>query len=705
MDSERQRHSDGKKEASWTVRLAAPNRRFDVRGVDIVRNLKRSAVFAFVFCLLLASVAAHAAATRCEAYWNTTTTAREALWKTIVSGAGNAATVAVMDGGRIVYSEGFGPADRATNRPVTANTRFNIGSTSKMFVAVATLLLADDGKLSVDDPVVKHLPEFVMKDPRYRDITVRMLFNHSSGLPGSTFEFGFALDAKPHAVLLERLKDAKLKHAPGAMGIYCNDGFTLAEMIVERLSGKKFTDFLAERVFGPLDMKNSGPSIGEWRGDVAAYYDADGKKYPSEVVQVYGAGGLSSTAEDLCRFADSFAPGGKHILSDASVAEILKSQPTGITASLKGPAILDAFGWDDAWLTGYKKLGFQVLSKSGGTMFFSTNLAVLPVKRMAVAVSISGHASAEAVTYAVMNALLKDRGLPFPEAPAVRKPVEPQPIPPELLAHAGFYANQDGGARFAFDTTKHALNIFPLKQDASDADEKPLLTLVHNGGFFHDAVKGLKYYFITKDAQTRLVIGDIPRFGGDSPDYLKIGAIDKPVAFAVDVDGKLWLRRNASPFVQVSQGLLMKSSLHRELPGYMTFFGLLRIETPEFAGIAATGSRDQVEIILLGKDGDIRVKGAGFVFSAEGAATPLAAGKTSVTIGAAGDNEWTKLGTGAILSFARPDKGRIVVLKPMDDDPKVLFDSIVDSGEVYAPEGSFVFCAGNPGDAFEITAK
>ena len=241
-----------------------------------MRNPKRTVLFVVVLCLSLASCAAHAAATRCEAYWNTTTTAREALWKTIVSGAGNAATIAVMDGGRIVYSEGFGPADRATNSPVTANTRFNIGSTSKMFVAVATLLLADDGKLSVDDPVAKHLPEFVMKDPRYRDITVRMLFNHSSGLPGSTFEFGFALDAKPHAVLLERLKNATLKHAPGAMGIYCNDGFTLAEMIVERLSGKKFTDFLAERVFGPLDMKNSGPSIGEWLGDVAAYYDHDG---------------------------------------------------------------------------------------------------------------------------------------------------------------------------------------------------------------------------------------------------------------------------------------------------------------------------------------------------------------------------------------------------------------------------------------------
>jgi hypothetical protein len=137
----------------------------------------------------------------------------------------------------------------------------------------------------------------------------------------------------------------------------------------------------------------------------------------------------------------------------------------------------------------------------------------------------------------------------------------------------------------------------------------------------------------------------------------------------------------------------------------MTFFGLLRIETPEHAGIAATGSRDQVEITLLRKDGDVRVKGAGFVFSAEKAAAPLASGKNTVTIGAVGDNEWTKLGAGAILSFSRPENGRVVVLKPMDDDPKVLFDSIVDSGDVYAPEGSFVFCAGKPGDAFEVTAK
>jgi CubicO group peptidase (beta-lactamase class C family) len=88
-----------------------------------------------------------------------------------------------MDGGKIIFSDGFGAADRAEGRNADGRTRFNIGSTSKMFAAAAILILADENRLNLDDPVVRHLPEFVMKDPRYRDITIRMLFNHSSGLP------------------------------------------------------------------------------------------------------------------------------------------------------------------------------------------------------------------------------------------------------------------------------------------------------------------------------------------------------------------------------------------------------------------------------------------------------------------------------------------------------------------------------------------
>ena len=180
-----------------------------------------------VFCILIS--AAGPAAEAAVSYSNTIEAARDAVWKTITSGKGSSATVAVMDGGKIVYSEGFGSAERKTGKSVDRSTRFNIGSTSKMFVATAILLLADEGKVSIDEPVVKYIPEFEMKDRRYRDITVRMLFNHSSGLPGSTFIFGYEPEEDPYKELLQGIKGSNLKHDPGSIGIYCNDGFTLEQ--------------------------------------------------------------------------------------------------------------------------------------------------------------------------------------------------------------------------------------------------------------------------------------------------------------------------------------------------------------------------------------------------------------------------------------------------------------------------------------------
>ncbi|MFA5621604.1 MAG: serine hydrolase domain-containing protein, partial [Thermovirgaceae bacterium] len=268
-----------------------------------------------VLFFIVSLSAAFASGDPAAGYPETVRTARETLWKEATSGGVNSGSVAVMDKGKVVFSEGYGPADRAEGRMVNEKTRFNIGSTSKMFAAVAVLILVDEGKIRLDDPVVKHIPEFRMRDPRYRYITIRMLFNHSSGLPGSTFVFGYSPEGDPHETLLDALRESSLKHDPGAMGIYCNDGFTLAEMIVERVSGKKYIDFLKERMFDPLGMDHTGESIGATGGNVARFYDPGGKKYPLEVVTVLGAGGLSSTAEDLCRFADSFMSSGRQILS------------------------------------------------------------------------------------------------------------------------------------------------------------------------------------------------------------------------------------------------------------------------------------------------------------------------------------------------------------------------------------------------------
>lgn len=211
-----------------------------------------------------------------EPYDKARVVARTGIWKEINSGAAGSATVAIMDGGKVVYAEGFGMADRERSVPVDPQTIFNIGSISKVFTATAIMLLVDDGKVRLDEPVTTYLPEFRMADPRYRDITVRMLLDHSSGLPGTTGQndFGFRYNPDVFPQILANLAQSHLKHAPGAFAPYTNDGFSLAEMVVERVSGQRFLDFLAQRVFTPLAMPDTGAGVGDRPGrTAAAWYD------------------------------------------------------------------------------------------------------------------------------------------------------------------------------------------------------------------------------------------------------------------------------------------------------------------------------------------------------------------------------------------------------------------------------------------------
>nr|MDA8088334.1 serine hydrolase [Nitrospiraceae bacterium] len=101
-------------------------------------------------------------------------TARSEIWQAINSGKCGSATTAVMVDGQIVYAEGFGMANREQSIPVTADTLFNMGSISKIYVSTAVMLLVDDGLVSLDKPVTAYLPEFRMADERYKKITVRM---------------------------------------------------------------------------------------------------------------------------------------------------------------------------------------------------------------------------------------------------------------------------------------------------------------------------------------------------------------------------------------------------------------------------------------------------------------------------------------------------------------------------------------------------
>ena len=632
--------------------------------------------------------------------------ARSEIWKSITAGQDGSATIAITDHGRLVYAEGFGVADRLQNIPVDKDTRFNIGSISKVYVTTAIMLLVDEAKVDLDKPVTAYLPEFRMADERYRQITVRMLLNHSSGLPGGSYanSFGFHYynDFLPET--LNTLAKSHLKHDPGAMAVYCNDGFSLAEMIVEKVSGKKFAAFLQERVFTPLALSRTGLGVGQLPPQsgvtIARFYDAAGRIDPPEAVSFLASGGLSSTAEELCRFVDSFSGHGRQILSPRALAEMHKNQPSAFWGKLPGPTISLGLGWDFTSLPNFAAAGVNVLGKSGGTGNYTSMVFTVPDKRISVAVIGAGKSGrAMEISLKVLDAYLLQKGILASSAlqQPLSLPPAAEPIPESLLAYQGYYAG-DGGSIFklTLDMAGGSLTVASSEPD----QPSPLMVATYNGGFFHDK-DGKKYYLASVDGNRFFVnstkLADIVQFQ-------KIEPLANPQSLGQNIDGTRWLRRNASPYeARMSlSGYIGNARLLPELPGYIDFGGLKRITSHTTAGVALASVRDASELILFSENKQSWAWLSGLLYSPIEQTPLLPSGSHSVTISRSGINEWRKLGRDAILAFTVPASGRIIVFSPAE---AVLFDSAVDQGEIVAPAGSFIAFSADPGQTLQVVAR
>ena len=168
-------------------------------------------------------------------------------------------------GGKPVLAKGYGMADLEHDVPITPDTIFEAGSVSKQFTAAAVLLLARDGKLSLDDPVRKYIPEL----PDYgAPLTIRHMLNHTSGLRDWGSVAGIAgwprtTRVHTHAHVLDIVSPpAARSTSRRARWSYSNTGFNLAAIIVSRVSGMPFADFTRERLFQPLGMTHTS-----WRDD------------------------------------------------------------------------------------------------------------------------------------------------------------------------------------------------------------------------------------------------------------------------------------------------------------------------------------------------------------------------------------------------------------------------------------------------------
>src|SRR5688572_28792988 len=176
------------------------------------------------------------------------------------SGPAPGCAVGVSLNGQTVFEKAFGLAEMEHNIPNTPQTIFESGSVAKQFTAAAIVLLQMDGKLKIDDPVKKYIPEF----PDYgKPITIRHILNHTAGLRDWGSVMALTGAGRGDRVVTQDIAFDVIVHQkgldfePGTEYSYSNSGYQLAAIIVERVSGQKFGDFVRDRIFKPLGMNNS----------------------------------------------------------------------------------------------------------------------------------------------------------------------------------------------------------------------------------------------------------------------------------------------------------------------------------------------------------------------------------------------------------------------------------------------------------------
>ncbi|MGW3963219.1 serine hydrolase domain-containing protein [Amycolatopsis sp. NPDC005003] len=228
------------------------------------------------------------------------------------------AAVAITHGNAVIRTAGYG--HDAAGTPLTAETRLPIASLSKSMTAFAVLQLAEAGRLGLDEPVTRYLPDFRLADPRGARITVRMLLDQTSGMADSAFP-DLALP-QPHtlAEAVTRLADAGLADEPGARFHYHNPNYEVAARIVEVVGGQPFDDYLAGHVFRPLGMTGSSSAAAPPPG-TEGYVRAFGIEIPVSEPDWFtgGSHGVLSTAEDLAKWLVAQRDGGG-VVSPAAAA-------------------------------------------------------------------------------------------------------------------------------------------------------------------------------------------------------------------------------------------------------------------------------------------------------------------------------------------------------------------------------------------------
>ncbi len=358
----------------------------------------------------------------------------DAIFKPLAATDQPGAAVIVVKDGQVLLRKAYGAADLELGVPLQPDSVFRLGSITKQFTAVAILMLAEQGKLSLSDPIDKHLPGYPMQG---HAITVEHLLTHTSGIQSYTDIPGWMTDRIKGDLkvqeLIDGFKKEPMQFAPGTRYRYNNSAYVLLGAIIERVSGQSYEQFVAERIFRPLGMTSSfygsnEPIIPKRAEGYTADNGVTKNAQYLSMTQPYSAGSLVSTVDDLARwdaalYTDRLLP--RPALERAWAPYVLEDgKHTGY-----------GYGWAIGTLRGHRSI-----EHGGGIPGFSTYALRLPDDRVFVAVLCNSDSPKAAPAYLAKRAAAMAIGNPFPE------PVTTQLDAKALERYVGVY-EIDGDTR------------------------------------------------------------------------------------------------------------------------------------------------------------------------------------------------------------------------------------------------------------------
>lgn len=225
-----------------------------------------------------------------------------------IKATGIPGSVLLAKSGKVVLARGYGLANIELDVPNKSETKFRLGSITKQFTAAAILQLQEKGKLRIEDPISRYIPN---TPAAWTGITIHHLLTHTSGIPSYTEEAGYQAHMRERVGapidFLSRFRDRPLEFAPGEKFHYDNSGYFLLGVIIEQVSGLEYEDYLRKNIFEPLQMTATGY---DWPAAIlkdraSGYSNGDGGKINADFLdmgQPYAAGSLYSTVLDLYKW-------------------------------------------------------------------------------------------------------------------------------------------------------------------------------------------------------------------------------------------------------------------------------------------------------------------------------------------------------------------------------------------------------------------